>query len=68
MPNKELLDYYIEHTDKRFEKLGDDFREIHIKLDDILKFRWMLLGAALAISGTVSVLFEVAKAFAHVGR
>jgi len=61
MPNKELLDYYIEHTDKRFES-------IHAKLDEILKFRWMLMGAALAISGTVSVLFEVAKAFAHVSH
>jgi hypothetical protein len=59
MPNKEFLDYYIEHTDKRFEK-------VHEKLDTLLRFRWMLIGAALAISGTVSVLFEVAKAFAHV--
>ena len=61
MPNKDLLDYYIEHTDKRFES-------VHEKLDQLLSFRWMLIGAALAISGTVSVLFEVAKAFAHVGH
>lgn len=59
MPDRELLDYFIQHTDVRFEK-------VHEKLDILLKFRWMLIGASMAISGTISILFEVAKAIAGV--
>lgn len=58
MPDQtELVKYYINHTDARFQ-------EVNKKLDVLLKFRWMLIGASLAISGTVSIMFEVAKAIA----
>lgn len=56
MPNKELLDYYIRHTDQRFA-------EVNKKLDMLINFRWLLIGAAAGVSGIVSVLFQVVTLF-----
>lgn len=52
MPNKELLDYYIKHTDERF-------KEIHTKLDTLIGFRWLLIGAAAGVSGLISFIFQL---------
>lgn len=56
MPNKELLDYYIKHTDERF-------KEVNKKLDMLISFRWLLIGAAAGVSGIVSVVFQLLTAF-----
>ncbi len=59
MNESELLKYYIKHTDERF-------REINQKLDVLLRFRWMLIGASLGASVLVSAIFEITKAIAGV--
>jgi len=52
MPSKELLDYYIKHTDERF-------KEVNNKLDTLIGFRWLLIGAAAGVSGLVSFVFQL---------
>ena len=47
--DKETVDYFIEHTNVRLEK-------IETKLDSVLEFRWMILGGAVVFSGIFSVL------------
>lgn len=53
----ELLKYYIETSTIRFDRLEE-------KVDKLINFRIMLVGAAVGISGLVSVLFQVAIAIA----
>lgn len=53
MPSDDLIKYYIEQSDKRFSQIDK-------KLDKLISFRVMLIGAAAGISGLVSVLFQVA--------
>lgn len=57
MPHKDLIDYYIEHSDKRFDALEK-------KVDKVLSFRWMLIGAASGVSFVVSIVFKVLEAMA----
>ena len=53
MPNdNDLLRYYIEHSDKRFDALDE-------KIEKLISFRWLLIGASMGISGVVSVAFQV---------
>ncbi len=55
MPNdNELLRYYIEHSDKRFDALDE-------KIEKLISFRWLLIGASMGISGVVSVGFQVVQ-------
>lgn len=55
---KTLIDYYIEHSDKRFDALES-------KVDQLLSLKWKLIGAGMAVSGIISILIEVAKAMAQ---
>ena len=43
------LDYFIENTDKRLEK-------IEAKLEQLINFRMLLLGGAAVVSGIVSFI------------
>lgn len=57
MPSDDLLKYYVDRSDKRFDALEE-------KVDRLLALRWMLIGAASGASVIVTVLIEVAKAVA----
>ena len=48
----ELLKYYISHSDKRFDALDQ-------KVDKLISFRWLLIGASMGVSGIISVAFQV---------
>lgn len=50
--SNEQFRYYIDHVDKRLDKIEE-------KVDALISFRVMLLGAAAGISGLVSVLIYV---------
>lgn len=47
-----LLAYFIEETNKRFDKIDR-------KLDELISFRLMLLGGAAALSAIVSLLIAI---------
>lgn len=53
----DLLKYYIDKTDSRLQSL-------EAKIDKLISFRVMLIGAAIGISGLVSAAFQVAIAIA----
>lgn len=52
MADRELVDYFIEQTDKRFDA-------IESKLDELIAFRWQLIGGSAVISAIVSILIIV---------
>lgn len=57
MPDKNLLEYYIQHADKRFDSLDK-------KIDILMAFRWKIMGAVVAISGIISLGFQIFEAIA----
>lgn len=54
MNDNHKFDYFIEETNKRFDKIDR-------KLEELINFRMMLLGGAFAISAIVSLLMAVWK-------
>lgn len=68
MPSDDLVKYFIQHTDKKFsdleEQTGKRFSGLEVKVDKLISFRWMLIGASVGISGLVSVLFQIGMAIA----
>lgn len=52
MPSDDLLRYHMKQTDIRFDRLEK-------KVDKLISFRMMLIGAAVGASGLVSVIFQV---------
>jgi len=54
--NEKLLEYYIAKSDERLDRLES-------KVDKLISFRVMLVGAAVAVSGLVSVGFQIVMAW-----
>lgn len=50
--NKELVDYFIEQTNARFQS-------IETKLDQLFAFKWKIAGISLAVSTIVSLVVAV---------
>lgn len=53
MSEKDLVKYFIEHTDERFEKVDR-------KLDELFAFKWKVIGIAVTLSSIVSFVIEIA--------
>ena len=48
MPEHELVEYFIERTDQRFD-------ELERKVDKLLTFKWQIIGGSIVLSGFVSL-------------
>jgi len=55
--NDDLLKYFIKMSNERFDSLEG-------KVDKLISFRWMLIGASVGISGIISVIFQIGMAIA----
>lgn len=55
MPSDDLLKYFIKQSNERFDSL-------EAKVDKLISFRILLIGASVGISGLVSVLFQIGMA------
>lgn len=53
-------DYFIDQTNKRFDQLHDDVKEIRKDVRTLLAFRMMLMGGAAAMGGLVSFIINLA--------
>lgn len=54
---EDKVDYFINQTNKRLES-------IEYKLDQLISFRVMLIGASIALSAFVTVIFNLALLWA----
>lgn len=50
--DRELIDYFIEHTDRRFD-------EIKHQLEELKAFRWLTVGGTLAAGSILSILISI---------
>lgn len=49
MPSDDLIKDFIERTDKRFDRVDE-------KLDELIAFRWQIIGGSIGLSALFSVL------------
>ena len=60
---KELVDYFIKETDKKFdrleEKVDDRFKTLDGKMDTILRTKYKIVGGTVAASLILTGLFQV---------
>lgn len=52
MSNEEKYEYFIAQTNVRLEKMDE-------KLDQLISFRFMLIGASMAVSAMVSLIITI---------
>lgn len=52
MSHDELRDYFIEHTNKRLESIDE-------KLDQLIKFKWQIIGGAGILSLVVTLCIQL---------
>lgn len=48
---QDLIDYFIERTDERFDKLED-------KVDTLLAFKWQIIGGSVIFSAFLTLVFQ----------
>lgn len=48
----ELVRYFIEETNKKFERLEE-------KVDILLEFKWQILGGSMVLSALVTIAIQV---------
>lgn len=53
MPSDDLLKYFIEKSNERFDA-------IEKKIDMLISFRLVLIGASVGVSGLISAIFQIA--------
>lgn len=50
---KELVDYFISETNDKFDKLEN-------KVDQLLEFKWKIIGGSVGLSVIITVSFQIA--------
>lgn len=53
--DEKLLPYFIDQTNERFNKLDSRFDSVDSKLQELITFRMVLIGASVGVSGMFSV-------------
>lgn len=48
----ELVDYFIEETNKKFERLEE-------KVDMLLEFKWQIISGAVVFSALITIVIQV---------
>ena len=57
--NKELVDYFIEQTNEKFDKLERSISSLKNELIYLKHYKWFLMGIATGISTLVTVSYHV---------
>ena len=58
MEDKDLLNYFIKETNKRFDKVDQ-------KLDQLLEFKWRVVGGAIVVSVILTLGFQMGVLLFH---
>ena len=54
--DRNLIEYFIQKTDERFDK-------VEKKLDEVLKFKWQIVGGSVVMSFLITLAFHVCMIF-----
>lgn len=48
-----------EDTQKRFTEIKSELNSLNDKMDQLLQFKWKIIGGSIVVSGIVGMLFQV---------
>jgi hypothetical protein len=57
--NQDLVDYFMRETDKKFDLLIHEIKDVKRDIAKLIAFRLMLMGMSGFIAGIVTILIEV---------
>lgn len=58
-PNKQVVDYFMQVTHEKFSNVEKKLEKIDQKVEQLIGFRWMLIGMAAAVSAIVELSFKI---------
>ena len=58
-PNKQVVDYFMQITHEKFANIEKKLERIDHKMEKLIGFRWMMIGAAVSISAIVSLAIQI---------
>ena len=58
-PTEEITRYFMQVTSEKFSEVKERLDKIDDKMDQLIGFRWMLIGMATAVSSLTSLLITV---------
>lgn len=61
MGDDELLHYFMEQTNDRFNKVEDRFDKIEGKIDELLSFKWQIVGGSVVLSVLATSILDFMK-------
>jgi hypothetical protein len=59
--NKQVVDYFMQVTHEKFTSVEKKLERIDSKIEQLIGFRWMLIGMAAAVSALVQLGFIIIK-------
>jgi hypothetical protein len=63
MDNKNLVDYFISETNKKFDVLHNSINDMKNDIDIIKKFRWQIVSGSLVASVFITAIFQIITVF-----
>lgn len=60
---RDLIEYFIIQTNKKFESLDQKFDQIDLKLETLLKFKWQIVGGSVVMSTLFSMVISFLIAY-----
>lgn len=55
-PNREVLEYFMKMQEQKFQSVECKLARIEGKLEELIGFRWMVIGASAAVSAVVGLV------------
>lgn len=59
MTDEKLFSYFIEQTNKRFDKVDENFKSLHKKFDDLTEFKTTMQVTARVSSRWISTIISI---------
>lgn len=53
------VDYFIEHTNGRFDRIETWLVSLSEKVDELRQFKWQIIGGSVAISAIVALAINI---------
>lgn len=59
MSLEKLVDFFIEQTRDSLNEIKSDQKDMQIKIDQLLEFKWQIVGGSVVLSFLVSLAFNL---------
>jgi tetrahydromethanopterin S-methyltransferase subunit G len=59
MSLEKIVEYIKEDSEKKFEEIAARLEKLDEKIDDILSFKWQIIGGSVVLSVIVTIAFQI---------